>query len=242
MKWIIVTGDSGGVGTAVTEEILGNMKEYGVIGISRKFTERMQGFQDKYSHRYHHIDFDLSDSDGIRDMFRTRIRPLGHVFGLVNNAANAYDDIVTNFQLDPLRSMFSINVFSGMMLTKFVIRDMLVTRTKGVLVHVSSVSAHTGYKGLSAYAATKGAIEAFSLGVSREWGSYGIRSNVVAPGFMETSISGKLADEQRRKIYQRTSLKQATQVKSVAKTIVFLLSGAASSITGAVLAVDNGTV
>lgn len=63
-------------------------------------------------------------------------------------------------------------------------------------MHISSVSAHTGYKGLAMYASTKGAMEAFSLDTDREWGICGIRSNVVAPGFMETNISAKLPDEQ----------------------------------------------
>ena len=129
-----------------------------------------------------------------------------------------------------------------MMLTKYAIRDMLVSKIKGSIVHISSVSAHTGYKGLAMYAATKGAIEAFSKGTAREWGVRGIRSNVVAPGFMETSISNSLTEEQQNKIYKRTSMKSATDINSVAKTITFLLSDAASSITGSVIRVDNGTI
>ena len=138
--------------------------------------------------------------------------------------------------------MFRINVYSPMMLTKYAIRDMLVSKIKGSIVHISSVSAHTGYKGLAMYAATKGAIEAFSKGTAREWGVRGIRSNVVAPGFMETSISNSLTEEQQNKIYKRTSMKSATDINSVAKTITFLLSDAASSITGSVIRVDNGTI
>lgn len=80
------------------------------------------------------------------------------------------------------------------------------------------------------------------LGVTREWGTRGIRSNIVAPGFMETTISVSLTDEQRNKIYQRTSLKRATEVDSIAKTIVYLLSDAAASITGSVIRIDYGTV
>ncbi len=109
-------------------------------------------------------------------------------------------------------------------------------------MHISSVSAHTGYKGLAMYASTKGAMEAFSLDTAREWGICGIRSNVVAPGFMETNISAKLTDEQKQKIYQRTALKKATDVQSVAEIVYFLLSDKAGSITGTVVRVDNGTI
>ena len=151
----------------------------------------------------------------------------------------AYDDIITNANVDRIERMFKINVYSPMMLTKYIIRDMLLHNNKGSIVNISSVSAHTGYKGLSMYAATKGAIEAFSKNVAREWGSKGIRSNSVAPGFMETNISSSLTDDQRNKIYQRTSLKKATSIESVAEMVLFLLSDESESITGTVINVDN---
>lgn len=240
MQWIIVTGDSGGLGSAITNKILEDGK-FGVIGISRKENYTVSNMLEKFKN-YKHINYDLSNIDGIKDLYKTQIKPIGKLYGLVNNSAMAYDDIVTNANAGRLYSMFNVNVLSAIMLTKYVIRDMLLHNTKGSLVHISSVSAHTGYKGLSMYAATKGAMEAFSKNVAREWGIKGIRSNVVAPGFMETNISSKLTDEQREKIYQRTSLKQATEIDSVAETVYFLLSDKASSITGSIINVDNGTI
>ena len=241
MKWIIVTGDTGGVGNAVVSKIL-EAGEYGVIGLSRRENDKVKSLQTKYQESYRHFDFDLSQPDLVAEVYHKKIRQVGDIYGLVNNAANAYDDIVTNLQVEPLEKMFRINVYSPMMLTKYVIRDMLVTRTKGSIVHISSISAHTGYKGLAMYAASKGALEAFSKGTAREWGTRGIRSNVVAPGFMETTISASLTDEQRQKIYKRTSLKKATDIASVASSVAFLLSDAAKSITGTVVHVDNGTI
>lgn len=185
---------------------------------------------------------DLSHPESVKELYFEKLRVVGRFCGLVNNAADAYDDIVTNLQLDQLELMYRVNVFSPMMLTKYVIRDMLVNGTKGSIVHISSVSAHTGYKGLAMYASSKGALESFSKGVAREWGERGIRSNVVAPGFMETGISAKLSDEQRVKIYNRTSLKKTTDVDSVADTVRFLLSNESKSITGSIIFVDNGTI
>ena len=241
MKWIIVTGDSGGLGSAIVENILKDL-EYGVIGISRKLGEDTQVLLNKYQERYKHIDFDLSSPDKIKDLYINTIKPIGRIYGLVNNSANAYDDIATNMNLERLEHMFKVNVYSPMFLTKYAIRDMLLANTKGSIIHISSVSAHTGYKGLSMYASTKGALEAFSKGIAREWGVRGIRSNCVAPGFMETKISSSLTVEQKDKIYKRTSLKKATEVESVAKAITFLLSAQAASITGTVVNIDCGTV
>ena len=92
------------------------------------------------------------------------------------------------------------------------------------------------------YASSKGALEAFSKNTAREWGALGIRSNVVVPGFMDTAMSSTLAEEQKDRIYKRTSMKAATSVHSVAETVAFLLSDAACSITGQNIHVDNGTI
>ena len=160
----------------------------------------------------------------------------------MNNAAVAYDDLVTNLNSNSLESMYQINVFNPMIIVKYGIRNMLLHRISGSIVHLSSISAHTGYKGLAMYASTKGALEAFSKNVAREWGGMKIRSNCLVAGFMETGMSSSLSAEQKERIYNRTSMKQATSQNSVAETILFLLGDEASSITGQNIFVDSGTI
>jgi len=240
MKCVVVTGDSRGLGNVICNKLLES--GYKVVGISRKKSEQVEELENKYRDRYKHINFDLSATEGIKELYLTKLKPEGPIYGLVNNAAVAYDEITTNAQLEPLERMFRINVYSAIMLTKYVIRDMLLNETKGSIVHIGSVCAHTGYKGLSMYAATKAAIEAFSKTVAREFGGRKIRSNCVAPGFMETDMSKTLSSEQRDRIYLRTSLKEETHIGSVAETVKFLLSNESFSITGQVIHVDNGTI
>ncbi|MFZ3577528.1 SDR family NAD(P)-dependent oxidoreductase [Virgibacillus sp. DJP39] len=241
MKWIIVTGDSKGLGKEIINQILSET-EYGVIGLSRSSEETVQDLVDKYPNKFKHISYDLENVSDIKQLYTQQIRKLGPIYGLVNNSALAYDDIVSNLNIDSLERMFRVNVFSAMHLTKYAIRDMLLNKVQGSIVHVSSVSAHTGYKGLSMYASSKGAMEAFSKNTAREWGSKGIRSNCVVPGFMETSMSEALTDEQKDRIYKRTSLKKETDVESVASTVLYLLSEKSKSITGTAIHVDNGTI
>lgn len=240
MKTVVVTGDSRGLGSEICKELL--RKGYRVIGISRKVSEKVIEMQSIYGKLYNHINFDLSESEKIKDLYIDFLKPEGPIYGLVNNAAIAYDDIVTNAQIEPLEKMFRVNVYSPILLTKYIIRDMLLHNTQGSIVHISSVSAHTGYKGLSMYAATKGAIEAFSKTVAREFGTKKIRSNCVAPGFMETDMSRSLTEEDKKRIYQRNSLKEETKIESVAKAVLFLLDEESYSITGQVIHVDNGTI
>ena len=153
-----------------------------------------------------------------------------------------YDDIITNLNYEPLLKMYKINVFGPMMITKHVIRQFLLHNVKGSIVHVSSISAHTGYKGLAMYASSKGALEAFSKNSAREWGERGIRSNSLVAGFMETDMSSTLSVDQKNRIFKRTSMKVPTTKRSVSETIIFLLSESAESITGQNIHVDSGTI
>jgi len=234
---IIVTGESRGLGLTIARKILDDM-DCSVVGLSRSETEALRS----YGNKYHHIRCDLSHPESIKELYHEELKGRGPIVGLVNNSAIAYDDIITNMDLAKLREMYEVNVFSAMALTKLVIRDMIGNNTKGSIVHITSVCAHTGYKGLSMYASTKGAIESFSRTVAREWGGYGIRSNCIAPGFMDTEMSAGLKDNERNRIYARTSLKEATDIESVAEMALFLLSAKSKSATGQVFHIDNGTI
>lgn len=238
---ILLTGASKGLGLKTTETLL--KKGWTVYAISRSKTEYLNELLHLHPDKLNWLQFDLANRENIRlSVFKDWIGFDTPIHGFVNNAALAYDDIITNLNLVSLEKMYHINVFTPMMLTKFVLRQMLLHNIKGSIVHISSISVHTGYKGLSMYASTKGALEAFSKNTAREWGEKGIRSNCLVAGFMETEMSSTLSDNQKNRIYQRTSMKQPVDVNSVAETIWFLLSEEAKSITGQNIHVDNGTI
>lgn len=238
---ILVTGCSRGVGLEICRVLL--EQGHTVYGVARNYTDDFKELAIRYKDRVFFKSVDLSDPAEIQQqVFKEYVTNRIALDGVVNNAAMAYDDIVTNLKLEKLGAMYAVNVFAPMMITKYAIRNMLLHRKKGCIVHISSISVHTGYKGLAMYASSKGALEAFSKDTAREWGELGIRSNVVVPGFMETEMSASLTQEQKDRIYKRTSMKQATSVRSVAETTVFLLSEKACSITGQNIHIDNGTI
>lgn len=241
MKNVIVTGASRGLGLKITETLLRN--NYNIIVINRTSTDELDKLKIQHPDSLMIIQYDLSDTENINnEIFKKAIGYDKIIHGLINNAAVAYDDIITNLNIDKLEYMYRINVFSPMILTKYVIRHMLLHNIPGHIIHVSSISAHTGYKGLAMYASTKGALEAFSRNTAREWGKMGIRSNCIVPGFMETEMSSRLTLEQKNKIYSRTCLNKPTIIDSVSHTILFLLSEDALSITGQNIHIDSGTI
>lgn len=240
VKKIILTGGSKGLGIEIARYLLHT--GYQVHVINRTLPAALEQLQNEYQGKLFIHLYDLANVEELTDFLKKQFPATEPIHGFVNNAALAYDDIVTNLNLDLLEKMYRVNVFSAMMLTKFVLRNMLFNKIPGSVVHISSVSVHTGYKGLSMYASTKGALEAFSKNTAREWGQRGIRSNAVVAGFMETDMSGTLSDDQRNRIYNRTSLKKPTSKESVAAMVEFLLSDKSASVTGHHLFVDNGTI
>ena len=240
---ILVTGATKGVGLAVSEAVLSCSPEGTVYAVARRQTKALTALAEAYPGRVKFKAFDLAAPEDIKaTLFDDFVTHRVVLHGYVNNAATAYDDIITNLNLERLEMMYRVNVFSPFNITKYAIRNMLLHRTRGSIVHISSISVHTGYKGLAMYASTKGALEAFSKNTAREWGSIGVRSNCLVAGFMDTDMSASLSDEQKRRIYQRTALKQATQVESVAATTQYLLSSSSASITGQNIFVDSGTI
>ena len=238
---ILVTGASKGLGLTIVRSLLKD--GYGVVALSRTISSELEAIMAAHAELTHHVGCDLGNSELLTSSwFQDEVCRGKILHGLVSNAAVAYDDLITNLQLEPLKNSFDINVFSPMLLTKLMIRHFLLSETAGAIVHVSSISAHTGYKGLAMYAASKGAIESFSKNTAREWGARKIRSNCVVPGFMETQMSESLDEEQKNRIYNRTALKETTSLESVSQTVKFLLSDKSRSITGQNIFVDSGTI
>lgn len=157
---IIVTGCSRGVGLEICRVLL--EQGHAIYGIARSCPEGFQALQAEYGGKLFFKSVDLADCENVRlNVFKDYCGNRVQIDGYVNNAAVAYDDIVTNLNLDRLKAMYNVNVFTPMMMTKNVIRNMILHHTKGAIIHISSISVHTGYKGLAMYASSKGLLRHF---------------------------------------------------------------------------------
>jgi 3-oxoacyl-[acyl-carrier protein] reductase len=237
---ILITGVSKGLGLTTVQYLLA--EGYSIYGISRTTNADLDKLKQDYPNHFFHLSYDLANVEDInKSIFKTFLKNVS-LDGFVNNAALAYDDIATNLNIEALENMFRVNVYSPFNLTKYVLRNFLLYKKGGSIIHISSISVHTGYKGLSMYASTKGALEAYSKNIAREWGEMQVRSNCIVSGFMDTEMSAKLSDDQKNRIYNRTSLKQPTEPSSIAATIEWLLSNKSKSVTGQNIFVDSGTI
>jgi 3-oxoacyl-[acyl-carrier protein] reductase len=110
----------------------------------------------------------------------------------------------------------------------------------GRIVNIASIVGFTGFKGLSAYAATKSSIIGFTRSLAREVGSLGITVNAIAPGFVDTEMTQELDAKHRDQIARRSALGRMAEPDDIAGAVEFLLSPSARNITGIVLTVDAG--
>jgi len=158
---------------------------------------------------------------------------------LVNNAAVLKNGL---FALMPEASwnlVMETALGGAFRATKGVIRNM-IRRRWGRIVNVSSLAAFSGSAGQTNYSAAKGAIVSFTKSLAAEVGPYNITVNAIAPGFIDTELTGSLDDDGRRRIAGRSALRRLPEADDVASMVEYLLGEGGRNITGTVLTVDAG--
>lgn len=240
---LIITGASRGIGSATAR--LAARRGYGVC-INYVHDEDaalavVAGIQAEGG-RAIAVRADVSSEPDVRRLFETAESQLGPLQGLVNNAGvtgriGRFVDVETA----TLERVFDINVLGTMLCSREAARRFQAAG-RGVIVNLSSVAATTGAPGEYVhYAASKAAIDAFTLGLARELADRGIRVNAVAPGSTLTDIHASAGEPDRpARVRSRIPMQRLAEPEEVAEAIVWLLSDAASYVTGAVLRVAGG--
>jgi len=158
---------------------------------------------------------------------------------LVNNAGITKDNLLMRLSEQDFDDVIKVNLKSVFNMTKAILKTFLKQR-KGSLIHMSSVVGVKGNAGQSNYSASKAGIIGFSKSIALELGSRNIRSNVIAPGFIETEMTKKLSEEIVEKWINGIPLKRGGTPEDIANACIFLASDLSSYITGQVLNVDGG--
>jgi len=243
MRNVIVTGGSRGIGLAVARRLAA--LQYRVVAIAR--TAGPSGFPLLADDAGDHgasgpelVPFDLGHIDEIPQLVKKLHRCLGSIYALVNNAGIGTDGTLALMHNSKIEELLRLNLLSPIVLTKYVVRRMMADGG-GRIVNIASIAAFTGYSGLSVYGASKSALVGFTRSLAREVGSMGINVNAVAPGFVDTELTGRLDESQRQQIARRSALGRLTSANEVAGAVEFLLGSHADGITGTVLTVDAGS-
>ena len=167
------------------------------------------------------------------------LQEFGAIDVLVNNAGITKDNLLMRMSEEDFDQVIEVNLKSVFNMTKAVQRTMLKQR-KGSIINMSSVVGVKGNAGQTNYAASKAGIIGFSKSVAVELGSRNIRSNVIAPGFIETEMTAKLDDQKVAEWRSAIPLKRGGTPKDIANACVFLASDLSLYVTGQTLNVDGG--
>ncbi len=239
-KNVLITGASRGIGKAIAEEFARNGANVAFTYLSS--VEKGQALEKdlaQYGTKIKGYQSDASVFAQAEELINNVVEDFGTVDVLINNAGITRDTLLMRMSEEQWDEVMTINLKSVFNLTKAVSKPMMKARS-GSIINMTSVVGLMGNAGQSNYAASKAGMIGFTKSIAKELGSRNIRTNAIAPGFIETEMTGELSAEQLASWTANIPLKRPGQGIDIANTCMFLASDASAYMTGQVLVVDGG--
>src|SRR5215475_6607325 len=243
---LIVTSGSRGIGAAISR--LAAAQGYSVAVNYLKNDKAAAALIDEIKRsggRCTLIRADVARETDVQHLFAEAERQLGPLTGLVNNAGITGDFArVDAIKTEMLQRLLAVNVIGTILCSREAVRRLSIKHggRGGAIVNISSRAADLGSPGEWVhYAASKGAVNTFTVGLAREVASEGVRVNAVAPGLVETDIHAAAGDPGRvAKLANTIPLGRSATPQEIAEAVIWMLSSAASYVTGSILTVSGG--
>jgi NAD(P)-dependent dehydrogenase (short-subunit alcohol dehydrogenase family) len=236
----LVTGASRGIGAATARAL--DAAGARVALVSRD-AEALKSVSSDFSNEPVILVADLAQADAATDVATRALQEMGHVDVLVNNAAVAARVASEDLTAELIDNLMAVNLRAPLLLIAALIPSM-TQQARGSIINLSSVSSLIGTPRRTAYAATKGALDAATRSLAIELGPLGIRVNAVAPGVVDTALwaKNKAIAGVVELVEAQTPLRRWATPEDIADVIVFLASDSARFVTGENIAVDGGMV
>lgn len=241
-KTALVTGASRGIGRSIAQTLAAAGANVVVNCVrNEQAAQEVVGQITEAGGKAVAIQADVSQAEDVERLVKGTIDSFGQIDILVNNAGITRDTLLLRMKEEDFDVVLQTNLRSVYLCTKAVFRPMSRQRG-GRIVNITSVVGLMGNVGQANYAAAKAGIIGFTKSTAREMASRNITVNAIAPGFIETELTDVLSEEARANIMNQIPLARLGQPQDVANLVCFLVSDAATYITGQTFAVDGGMV
>ena len=235
-KSALVTGASGGIGSAIARKLHAAGAKVALSGTRQEPLERLA---EELGERAYILPCNLSDMAAVEVLPKQAIETLGSLDILVNNAGITRDNLFMRMSDEEWQSVIDVNLTATMKLCKGALRGMMKSRW-GRIINISSIVGATGNPGQGNYAASKAGMVGMSKSLAYEVASRGITVNVVAPGFIATAMTDKLADDRKEAILAQIPAGRMGAAEDIASAVAFLASNGAGYVTGSTMHVNGG--
>ena len=235
-KSALVTGASGGIGSAIARKLHAAGAKVALSGTRQEPLERLA---EELGERAYILPCNLSDMAAVEVLPKQAIETLGSLDILVNNAGITRDNLFMRMSDEEWQSVIDVNLTATMKLCKGALRGMMKSRW-GRIINISSIVGATGNPGQGNYAASKAGMVGMSKSMAYEVASRGITVNVVAPGFIATAMTDKLADDRKEAILAQIPAGRMGAAEDIASAVAFLASDGSGYVTGSTLHVNGG--
>lgn len=235
----LITGAHRGIGAAIAKKL---GAEGFALALAARSMDALNAFAAELSAQGMEVAVfgcDVSDAAQVDALMKGIQEKFGRLDALVNNAGITKDGLLLRMKEEDWDAVLDINLKSVFLVSKAALR-LLLKSTQGRIVNVSSVVGVTGNPGQTNYAASKAGMIGFSKAMAREYATKGLCVNVVAPGFIESDMTGHLNEAQIAAALTQIPAGRMGTGDDVAATVSFLVSASASYVTGQVLCVDGG--
>lgn len=232
----LVTGASGGIGEAVARAL---HAQGAIVGLHGTRVEKLETLAAELGERTRIFAADLSDRDAVKALGQQAEAELEGVDVLVNNAGITRDGLFVRMSDADWDAVLEVNLTAVFRLTRELTHPMM-RRRYGRIINISSVVGVTGNPGQANYCASKAGLIGFSKSLAQEIASRNVTVNCIAPGFIESAMTGKLNDKQKETIMAAIPMRRMGTGAEVASAAVYLAAEESAYVTGQTIHVNGG--